>query len=427
MHSEASRRRLAAIAALLVGTLVHAQQRIPLAPMPKAPPDTIERWLAAVNAHVPGQLDGAVTTVASWPDEHLTYTFNLITTAVSVLTHRKFGDAVREDSVRRLGIREPADVPRVLKRGAALHADIAMLAPDLAVRPRPAMRGGPGGSSVLVRDGETVGIEGNPVHWAIGRALVRGLQPTSIAAASDSPSETSIDPFARHWFRATTAYLAHGRLADELPHTQQALITVPDDPVLLLFSGALHEHFGSPVVQGAIRSATLPAGMEINVASASTELNRARDRYERAIALDPTLAEAHIRLGRVLGRRGDHADAVSSLKRGEDLAVDPRWKYFAALFLGHEQEELNRYADAREAYVRAAALYPRAQSPRLGFSRLATEIGDRDAAAASGRALLSLPSDPMARDDPWWSYEIRSQADRDRHLSEYYAIARAGR
>ena len=241
-----------------------------------------------MNAHVPGQLDDAAKTVASWPDEHLTYTFNLVTTAVSVLTHRKFGDAVREDSVRRLGIREPADVPRVLKRGAALHADIAMLAPDPSARSRQASRGSPGGSSVLVRDGEAVGFEGNPVHWAIGRALVRGLQPTSIATASDSPPDTSVDPFARHWFRATTAYLAHRlRLAEELPHTQQALISIPDDPVLLLFAGALHEHFGSPVVQGAIRSVTLPMGMAIDIASASTELNRAQNRYERAIAADP--------------------------------------------------------------------------------------------------------------------------------------------
>jgi len=73
------------------------------------------------------------------------------------------------------------------------------------------------------------------------------------------------------------------------------------------------------------------------------------------------------------------------------------------------------------------AVFPRAQSPRLALSRLAMEIGDRDAAAAASRALLSLPLDATVRYDPWWSYPIRAQTDVDRWLAELYEIARAVR
>lgn len=429
MHIRATRVRIAVLAAMAAGTIAQAQVRLPPAPAPAAPATIIDRWLAAVHAHTPGELDDAVKTVAAWPEEYLAYTHNFVSIAVSFLNNKKFADAIYEPQVRRLGIREPPDAVRVLKRGAALHADIAMLAPDLAPASRRAFTGGSAGSSVVLRDGEALGIEGNLLHWALGRTLVRGLQPIRLGEESGSPEPAgTVDPFVRHWFRATTAYLAHSLMrAEELAHSRQGLLAVPDDPVLLLLSGAMHEQFGSPVVQTAIRGAKLPAGVEIAVGSASSELNRAKDRLEKALAIDPGLAEAHIRLGRVLGQRGDRAAAIRSLTRGEELAVEPRWKYFAALFLGHEQEQAKRYAEAREAYGRAAKLYPRAQSPRLALGRLATELGDRDAAAAAARALLNLPSDLMARDDPWWSYDIRQRSDLDRYLTVYYEIARAVR
>lgn len=429
MHIRANRARLAVFAAVVAGTIGQAQVRLPPTPGPSAPAAVIDRWLAAVHAHTPGELDNAVKTVAVWPDEFLAYTHNFVTIAVSVLDNKKFADAIFEPQVRRLGIREPADVARVLKRGAALHADIAMLAADLAPQSRRAYQGDPGGSSVLLRDGEALGIESNPLHWAIGRVLVRGVQPARIGEEPGSAvPAAAVDQFVRHWFRATTGYLASRLMrAEELAHSRQALLTIPDDPVLLLLAGAMHEQFGSPVVQNAIRSVNLPAGTEIAVGSAASELNRARDRYERALALDSSLAEAHIRLGRVLGRRGERAEAIRNLRRGEELAVEPRWKYFAALFLGHEEEQMKRHAEAREAYARASGLYPRAQSPRLALGRLATELGDRDAAAAAARALLNLPADLMARDDPWWSYEIRPRTDLDRYLAVYYEIAKAVR
>jgi hypothetical protein len=428
MHFRAGRTRLAVIAAMLAGTLGHAQGRVPAASLPKAPPDTIERWVAAVNAHAAGELDQAAKDVAAWPDDHLAYTYNQLTSAVLTLSRRSFADARAEAPVRRLGIREPEDVARLFKRGATLHADIAMLAPDHSTRSRQVTRGAPGGSSVLMRDGETMGLEANPVHWTIGRVLISGIQPVSSRIRTGDEQPASVDPFARHWYRATTAYLSHRLLLSEaLAHTNQVLASIPDDPVLLLMAGALHENFGSRVIQAAIKSVFLPPGLEIAVGSAGTELSRARQLLERAIAADPSSAEAHIRLGYVIGQREDHAGAARELRRGEDLAVDPRWKYFAALFLGQELEQLHQHADARDAYERAAALYPRAQSPRLALGRLAAELGDRDATAAANRALLSLPADAMVRDDPWWSYEIRAHDDLQRWLAEYYAIARAVR
>jgi tetratricopeptide (TPR) repeat protein len=427
MHIEASRARLAVLAAVLAGAIGHAQVRTAPTPAPRAPPDTIARWLAAVQEHVPGELDAAAKTIATWPDDHLGYVSGRLVIAIRTARLRPWAEAHSTNEVRELRVKDLAEFRRLLKLGAILHADIAMLAPDLPPGSRPAATGSTSGTSMLMRDGEAIGLERNPLHWSIGRELVRGLLPPTEGLSLDSVQrDVVVDPFARHWFRATTAYLA-GRLmlAEELAHTRQAVLSIPDDPVLLLLAGALHEHFGSPVLQNAIRYAVLPPGTEIAVGSAGSELSRARQRLERAIAADPSLAEAHIRLGRVLGYRGDHADALRALERGEELAVEPRWKYFAALFVGQELEQLKRYADAREAYARASALFPRAQSPRLALGRLATELGDRDAAATATRMLLSLPLDQMVRNDPWWSYEIRAQTDLDRWLAEYYEIARA--
>jgi tetratricopeptide (TPR) repeat protein len=425
MRIPACWKRLAVVTALLAGTIAHAQQRLPQPPLPKAPPDTLERWIAAVNDHVAGGFDPAAKTVAAWPDEHLAYVMARFTPAIRTV---RLGQWVQAQ-VRELRVKDLAEFQRLLKLGAILHADIAMLAPDLPQGPRAAASGNASGSSMLMRDGETIGMERNPVHWSIGRELVRGLLPSTEGQTVETVQRgVAVDPFARGWFRATTAYLASRlMLSEELQHTRSALLGIPDDPVLLLLAGALHEQFGSPVVQNAIRYAVLPPGAEIAVGSAGTELNRAQQRLERAIAADPSLAEAHVRLGRVLSRRGDHTEAIAPLKRGEGLAVDPRWKYFAALFLGHEQEELRQYMDARESYARASALFPRAQSPRLAQSRLAAELGDRDAAAAVNRMMLSLPLDPTVRDDPWWSYDVRQQTDVARWLAEYYEIARAVR
>ena len=73
---------------------------------------------------------------------------------------------------------------------------------------------------------------------------------------------------------------------------------------------------------------------------------------------------------------------------------------------------------AREAYVRAAAFYPRAQSPRLALSALATRMGDRKEALAAIEPLFRLPEAAAERDDPWWIYLDSAGRNADALLAE---------
>jgi tetratricopeptide (TPR) repeat protein len=80
-------------------------------------------------------------------------------------------------------------------------------------------------------------------------------------------------------------------------------------------------------------------------------------------------------------------------------------RYYGELFLGAEEESLTQYDAAFDAYHRAAALYPTAQSPWLALSQLARRRGDRAAALRALQQVFDLPSEPD-RDDPWWTYYV---------------------
>jgi tetratricopeptide (TPR) repeat protein len=389
-----------------------------------APDAIVRRWVAAVQEHAAGAFDGPARAVAAWPDHDLDSALFHVTAGFRILAEWGWPAALEHASVRAFGLSAPADAQRLARRGAILHADVAMMAPRQSA-PELSASARRTDSAVLVRDGEAVGWADYPGHWRFGRALLLVIQPTP---AGRTPRGAADDPFARLWFRATTAYLANWQMLSEVEaHTRQGIFSLPGDAVLLLFAGALHEQRGSPVLQNFLRSAPLPPRTTLAIGSAPIELDLARRRLERAIDADPSLAEAHVRLGRVLGLSGDHAAAIRSLQRAESVAVDPRWKYFAAMFLGAEQEQRQRVAEARQAYTRAAARYPRAQSPLLALGRLATEAGDRETAATASHALLTLSPDPEVRDDPWWTYALRPRADLERLLAEYYPVARAVR
>ena len=66
--------------------------------------------------------------------------------------------------------------------------------------------------------------------------------------------------------------------------------------------------------------------------------------------------------------------------------------------------------EARQAYERAGALYPRAQSPRLALSALAARNGGQAEALSAIKSVLE-GDDPQRDDDPWWSYYTSQSRD----------------
>ena len=87
-----------------------------------------------------------------------------------------------------------------VRRGAVLHADVGMLAPeDLSRRAsQMALR------TFVVQDGRQQGARGQTIHWQLGRLLLDGITP--------SPAN---DAGTLLWYRASSAYLLREGHLDE--------------------------------------------------------------------------------------------------------------------------------------------------------------------------------------------------------------------
>jgi tetratricopeptide (TPR) repeat protein len=191
----------------------------------------------------------------------------------------------------------------------------------------------------------------------------------------------------------------------EVDHFSRALELFPNDPDVLFLVASVHETFAGIRLQSVMRSMKVPRDVKFDIQEEGPELRLAEQLYKRALERNPGLIEARIRLGRVLGLRGRHEEAVAQLRQAEPVE-EPILQFYVHLFLGGEFEALGNGVEARHAYERAAALAPTAQSPLLGLSRLAEEAGDRAAARELIARVLELPRVEPERADPWWVYEI---------------------
>jgi tetratricopeptide (TPR) repeat protein len=297
------------------------------------------------------------------------------------------------------------DVNRLLKRGAMLHADIAMLAEESLIRAaEPAVPGGPPGRGpVRVSDGRAVGADNTDRHWEMARALLEIVTP-----------EPALDEWVHRWYRAAAARMRRDSLlASSEPLLERARQLFPKDAAFPFYGGCLHETQASPAAQ-AVYEAAAPSSRSRNAPwLAGPHWNRAARLFTEALELQPSWPEARVRLGRVLGLLGRHKEAAATLRRALDETTDPPLVYWGSLFLGAEEEAVGRDAAARAAYERARKLRPGAQAPSLALSRLARRMGDRSQAIAELRAVLTLPADAVSRYDLLWDYHGASTLEAD--------------
>lgn len=366
--------------------------------------ELLAQWTAAVGQHVPGARDRAAAAIAAWPDSRLN---RLLTELTRVLEELRRHPSSALGSVRAaaLGLTSADEVVRRLKRAAVLHADIPALMPEPNPEARRPIQGSAAGAAVSLLDGEARTVYGNPLHWTIGRALV-GHLPRS-------------DPFVRLWYRATAAYLANKLdLSQAIPHLDAAIAILPLDPVLLMYAGAAHEHNASAAVQVALRTVAIPHGFQLRVGSEASELERAHLFLRRALRSDASLAEARTRFGRVLSLLGDFERAAEELAHAVREATDRRIEYLGWLFLARVEEQRGRWESAIHAFGRALALYPRAQSPRLGLSLVAWKRGDDQTAVRNTQQAVTLQ--PEDDDDPFWWYHVRPATEVNARWSEMH-------
>ena len=336
-------------------------------------PDRFPEWLSAVTSHEPGNAGKPALAIAVWTGVELD-------TVIEQAKHY----------ARSLPVSRRDEANDVLVRGAILHADIARLIPDEMVRRSPRQE-----AIFVVRDGREQGRRFVSLHWDLGRALLDAVAPHPAA-----------HPGVRLWYQETSRELLRLRaLSEAAVHLPRARRLFPADPVILFASGILHERFASPALQAAADGIAADVrGGSAAVESARGELTRAERFFRELLALQPDHLEARVRHGRVLGRLGRHRAAADALQTAIRDGAGGALLYLAQLFLGSEEEALGDAAAAREAYERAAALYPRAQSPRLALSQLARQAGDRTAAQRQLRFIAELPATETGREDPWWNY-----------------------
>jgi tetratricopeptide (TPR) repeat protein len=389
--------------------------------------DELREWATAVTSHEPGMADPAAMQIARWPPGRMYVLF----TELRALKAFKDNPRVRDQPLdhqyyplpamwsallaETLGLtpeeRSTGNINRVLHRAALLHTDIALLIPNVvSTSPSPFS----GRITIVSRDGQQIRLSGVSAHLEFSSWLLNGVRP-----------DPSADEKVRAWYHAVAAILQRGRDtgdADWALGLARGLF--PSDAVIQFHSGTLHETQATSQKQMVMRTASLPKGFTLFGGSAPQELGRAAGFFQRAIDVSPKFAEARLHLGRVNGLLGHHESAAALLTEAAAGLTDRTLQYYAALFLGREQDLLGDRGAALESFERAAGLYPRAQSPLLARSELARRMGDSSGALAPLDRLLALPGDVITRDDPWWSYDISHVRDAGELLSTWRSAFR---
>jgi tetratricopeptide (TPR) repeat protein len=215
--------------------------------------------------------------------------------------------------------------------------------------------------------------------------------------------------FAHRWF-AAMAGLAEieNRWTDAVAWAEHGRDTFPGSGELLLVLGSIHETLGadaSPRASEAIMDATARQ-TQANLSryhEARDHLEQARRAFKAAVAANPTLYEATLRLGRVAGRLGETAEARGALE--DVLSREPPREvaYLARLFVGRLEEDAGRFDEAARSYELAVTLEPNGQSARLALSHARLRLGDGAAARRQVEAALR-PAGHRLTPDSFWLY-----------------------
>ena len=313
---------------------------------------------------------------------------------------RDLDEDLRELAIRTADARTDDADNFVLRRGALLHSDIAMLRPAVPrERPSGAWSPGAAGIRVSISDGRQTELGETSGHWDMSRGLLANVR----SHGSERPAPGG-DEMVRRWYVATAVWMQDVGEYDNR-HLESARDIFPADPDILFLSGCLHETYASAPVQSVVQAAVLPAGVTLAVGSEGRELRQAEADFRRSLQVRPAQPEARLRLGQVLLRLNRQAEAARELREAVASTDDPLLLYYASMFLGSAAEALQLYDEAKASFERAAAQNPMAQSPRLALSELARRRGDRAGALREMQQVFDLPVSQFERYDPWWDYD----------------------
>lgn len=364
----------------------------------------MKEWRSASIQHEPGLSDTSAVDIGNWSSDDLGIVIDYVTKLASQ-SPKKIRRSVTRAPIRsRLQLTaqevKQGDLNRVLKQGALLHTDIAVL--NLGTGKYTLEKE----QMVALIDGRRVAVA-NPFHWEFARRLIESVAP-----------DPSKDMMVKHWYHATTANMLSSRhLAFADKNIKSALELFPKDNRFLFYAGLLHETWALPVNQ----NVDLPLWGSFTYGEQEKELKKARKYFKKAIESNPEMAEAHLSLGRVLGLLGRHKDAIEELQLAAAMIEDPQLSYYASLYLGREFEVTSRRLEAREQYDQAAKLYPTAQSPLLALSQMDRNEDDIEAAFLKLQQIFTVSSE-SGSEDPRFTYDLAHVRDAPTLLAEMYRV-----
>ena len=188
----------------------------------------------------------------------------------------------------------------ILKRGAMLHADIAIMTPVDSRGGASDIRPGPGGLVLFMNDGQQLGLQEVVSHWNMGRRLLDRVRPVDTKNGMKTVPNPAGDEDVRRRYVGGCAYMTRVRNI-ELSHFTRALELFPNDPDVLFFAASAHEAFAGVRMQAVMRSIKAPRDVSFGVRATRMPSCASPSSYKHAIERNPNYLEARIRLGRVLG------------------------------------------------------------------------------------------------------------------------------
>jgi hypothetical protein len=376
--------------------------------------ERLERWVQAVERHVPGEQDAALQSLDSWTANDLAdvkVTFNAVLQLMRdprVRTFTRPGPPPSRRPVQVLyGLRELRDLIAIAARLAPLGDNhvlkrAAMMHTDAALGERGDASGAPRRTALFVfrfSDGQELNHEDAIGHWDMARFLLDLVQRDKRDVRPDPAS----DDWVRRWYGTAISYML-ARMQFTVGTTNRAVELFRDDAELLFLAGVMHESLASTAVQEAFRGTDFYVRSAVGLSSRRGELNTAEDLLRRAVKLNGGFAEARLHLGNVLAQQGQHKDALNEVTQGLAIIKNPDLSYYGRLLAGRSSAALGQSAAAREAFEQAARLKPAAQSPLMALSQLAYSRGDMAEAAAMLARVASLAALEDKGHDPWWIY-----------------------
>lgn len=366
--------------------------------------EKITEWRQAAAHHIPGEADSFAVTIGGWNGKDLNTAIDYITklAAQPISTIKRI---VEKDANRRaLELTDQAvekgDLALVLKQGALLHTDIALL--ELA-----------SGKSQDTKEQMAFFIDGQVLippqktnHWNCARRLADALY-------AHAPK----DAWIKQWYLSTTVHLQNQRLlfyAEQ--NLESALKFFPSDARLLFYAGVLHEFLASPLLQ----NIQLPPRGTTTYGSSESELKLARHFLKKTITLNPDFTEARLHFGRVLGLLGYHQESIAELQTAQAAIKESQLLYYTSIYLGHELKMLMHFEEAREQFEQAAKLFPEAQSPLMALSELARTLKDPDGEQRFIQRVFALKHSNSMDGDPWWTYSFSHVRDASSHIEAMY-------